>query len=161
MTEFGPHHHDQIVQAHRRLDAHDARINTMEISQAREAERSVHIQRSLGEIQSGITWINTVTPRFLIGSESVIISDRRTTGTAVVEAASLATADWFARAIARTRGSLSLIHGKTAGNIVEISAPAIEIGKVTQGQTDGILNYSLPLSLCPVTGMDELRIIAR
>lgn len=57
MTEFGPHHHDQIVQAHRRLDAHDARINTMEISQAREAERSVHIQRSLGEIQSGITWI--------------------------------------------------------------------------------------------------------
>ena len=39
------------------------RINSMEILQAREAERSVHIQRSLGEIQSGITWIT----RLVIG----------------------------------------------------------------------------------------------
>lgn len=63
MTEFGPHHADQIVQAHRRLDAHDARINKMEVDHAREAERSIHIQKSLGEIQSGITWIT----RLVIG----------------------------------------------------------------------------------------------
>lgn len=104
---------------------------------------------------------NIVTPRFLIGSESVIITDRNVTGTAVVEATSLATINWFQRALDRTRGTLSLIHGKTAGNIVEITAPAIEIGKVSQGQTDGILNYSLPLSFCPVAGRDELVIISR
>lgn len=104
---------------------------------------------------------NTVVPRFLIGSESVIISDRKTTGQAVVEATSLATIDWFARAIARTRGALALAHGKTAGNIVEIACPALEIGKITQGQTDGILNYSLPLAACPVNGMDELVITVK
>lgn len=104
---------------------------------------------------------NTVTPRFLIGSESVIISDRRTTGTAVVEATTLATMNWFARALDRTRGALSVIHGTVAGNIVEIDAPAIEIGKISQGQTDGILNYSLPLSLCPVAGRDEIAITVR
>lgn len=104
---------------------------------------------------------NTVTPRFLIGSESVIITDRRSTGTAVVEATSLATSDWFDRAIQRTRGTLSVVHGTVAGNIVEITAPAVEIGKVSQGQTDGILNYSLPLSFCPVVGLDELVIISR
>ena len=104
---------------------------------------------------------NTVTPRFLIGSESVIISDRRTTGQAVLEATNLATINWFQRALDRTRGALELTHGTTAGNIVEINAPAIEIGKISQGQTDGILNYSIPLSLCPVTGRDELSIVVR
>ncbi|RCW77816.1 phage tail tube protein [Paracoccus lutimaris] len=104
---------------------------------------------------------NTVTPRFQIGSESVIISDRRTTGQAVVEATNLATINWFQRALARTRGALELVHGVTAGNIVEINGPAIEIGKISQGQTDGILNYQLPLSFCPATGRDELSIVVR
>lgn len=102
---------------------------------------------------------NTLTPRFLIGDEKIMISDRKTTGTAVVEARSLAEVDWFNRALKRTRGELKLTHGKTAGNIVEISAPAVEVGKPSQGQTDGIVNYSLPLSLCPVAGMDELKIV--
>lgn len=102
---------------------------------------------------------NTLTPRFLIGDEKIMISDRKTTGTAVVEARSLAEVDWFDRALKRTRGELKLTHGKTAGNIVELTAPAVEVGKPSQGQTDGIINYSLPLSLCPIEGMDELKIV--
>lgn len=104
---------------------------------------------------------NTLTPRFLIGDEKILISDRKTTGTAVVEARSLVEVNWFDIALKRTRGSLTLTHGKTAGNIVEITAPAVEIGRPTQGQTDGIINYSLPLSLCPDLGMDELKIVFR
>lgn len=104
---------------------------------------------------------NQVVPRFLIGSESVIISDRKTTGQAVVEARPLATINWFQHALARTRGALTLTHGTVAGNIVEITGPAVEIGKISQGQTDGILNYSLPLSFCPIIGRDELTITVR
>ena len=104
---------------------------------------------------------NTVTPRFLIGSESVLISDRKVTGQAVVEATSLATINWFQRALARSRGALTLIHGTVPGNIVEITAPAVEIGKITQNATDGILNYSLPLSFVPVAGRDELSIVVK
>ena len=104
---------------------------------------------------------NTLTPRFLIGDERMMISDRKTTGTAVVEGRTLAEVNWFDKARSRTRGALSLTHGTETGNIVEISAPAVEIGKPTQGETDGIVNYSLPISLCPVSGRDEITITTR
>ncbi|MCM2431955.1 MULTISPECIES: phage tail tube protein [Agrobacterium] len=101
---------------------------------------------------------NTLTPRFLIGDEKVIISNRSSTGTAVVEARSLATVNWFDKALTRESGELSITHGTVPGNIVEITAPAVEVGEPTQGQTDGILNYSLPLDLCAINGLDELKI---
>lgn len=104
---------------------------------------------------------NTVTPRFLIGEEEMKITDRKTTGTAVLVATSIATQNWFAVTQARTRGALQAVHGTVAGNIVEISGPAVEIGKPSQGQTDNIVNYSLPLAFCPVTGRDELLITVR
>ena len=104
---------------------------------------------------------NTVTPRFLIGSESVIITDRKSSGSATLEARLVAQADWFGKAISRARGVLSLEHGKTEGNIVEFTAPAVEIGKPSPGDTDNIVNYSLPLSLVPVNGRDELSIVVR
>ena len=104
---------------------------------------------------------NTLTPRFLIGDERVMISDRSSTGTAVVEARHLADINWLQRALDRTSGPLSLVHGVTAGNIVEVTAPAAELGSPTQGQTDGIVNYSLPLQFCPVLGRDEVKITVR
>lgn len=104
---------------------------------------------------------NVLTPRFLIGDERMLISDRKSTGTAVVEARHLSEINWFAKARSRERGALSIIHGTAAGNIVEVPAPAVEIGKPTQGNTDGISNYSLPLALCPTAGMDEFKIIIR
>ncbi len=104
---------------------------------------------------------NTVTPRFLIGDENMIITDRRATGTAVVEARPIAEVDWFAKARLRTRAAMSIIHGTTAGNIVEVTAPAVEIGKPTIGESNNIATYSLPLSLCPVTGRDEMAIVVR
>ncbi|WP_444460329.1 phage tail tube protein [Rhodobacter capsulatus] len=104
---------------------------------------------------------NTVTPRFLIGEEEMKITDRKATGTAVVVAKSIATKDWFSIAKASSRGDLLIVHGKTAGNIVEIAAPAVEIGKPAQGQTDNVANYSLPLRFCPLAGRDEFKIIVR
>ncbi|KAA2314556.1 hypothetical protein E0K93_09570 [Puniceibacterium sp. HSS470] len=104
---------------------------------------------------------NTLTPRFLIGDELMLISDRSSTGTAVVEARDIATIDWFAIAQTRARGALALTHGTVDGNIVELAAPAVEIGRPTQGQTDGIVNYTLPMMLCPVTGTDELVLTVR
>ena len=104
---------------------------------------------------------NTVTPRFLIGDERMIITDRKSTGTAVVEARTLATVDWFAISRNSTRGALSIVHGKTAGNIVEVTAPAVEIGKPSQGQTEGILNYSLPMRLCVDTTPRAMKITVR
>jgi hypothetical protein len=99
-----------------------------------------------------------VEPRFLIGSENIRITDRQVSGTAVIEAHRMAEKDWFAIAQARTRGVLSAVHGTVAGNIVKFDAPAVEIGRPTQGQTQKIVNYSIPLMLCPDAGDDELKI---
>ena len=104
---------------------------------------------------------NTIVPRFLIGDEAVEITDRQSSGTAVVEARPLADVDWFGKAMSRARGALLLTHGTVAGNIVEFAAPAVEIGKPTQGNTDGILNYSLPLTLATTAGLDEIAITIR
>lgn len=99
---------------------------------------------------------STIIPRMLIGEESIKYSGRKPTGTAVVQAASLATVNWFSIAKAHTKDALHVQHGGTAGNIVEIDAPKVQIGRLTQGQTDGIANYSLPLMLVPDSGNDEL-----
>lgn len=88
-----------------------------------------------------------VAPRHLIGAESIEITDRAATGTAVVEAKTMATKDWFAIARAATRGALSLTHGLTAGNIVAFDADAVQLGRPTEGQSDNIRNYSLPLMI--------------
>jgi hypothetical protein len=101
---------------------------------------------------------NQVEPRFLVGEDSIQIVDRASTGTAVVEARSVATVDWVTRARDSTRGALAAQHGVTAGNIVKIAASAVEVGEPTYGQTQGILNASIPLDLCSDTGDDELLI---
>lgn len=104
---------------------------------------------------------NQVEPRFLIGDESVEIVDRKSTGTAVIEAGSVASKDWFGIARARTRGTLLVTHGLVAGNIIDISAPAVEIGRPSYGQTQGITNLSIPLMLCSSAGDDEIKISVR
>ena len=104
---------------------------------------------------------NQVEPRFLIGDESVRITGRQSTGTAVVEAKSLATKNWFQIAQQHSTGALDVQHGTVAGNIVEFDAPAVQIGRPTQGQSQGIANYSLPLMFKPVAGNDELKVTVR
>lgn len=101
---------------------------------------------------------NTLTPRFLIGDEKVLVSNRNATGTAVVEAKALSEINWFAKSLSKEGGALSIVHGTQAGNILTITAPKVQIGEPSQGQTDGILNYSLPLDLVPVNGRDELKL---
>lgn len=99
-----------------------------------------------------------VEPRMLIGEESIKITGRRATGSVVVQATSLATKNWFSIAQAHTKGALAVQHGTAAGNIVKIDAPKVQIGRPTQGVSQGIANYSLPLMLTPDVGNDELQL---
>ena len=99
--------------------------------------------------------------RFLIGAESVEITDRKISGTAVLEARSLATKDWFDIAKNNVKGPLHVQHGTVAGNIVEFEAPKVQIGSPTQGNSQGVLTYSLPLTLTPDVADDELVITVR
>lgn len=104
---------------------------------------------------------NQVEPRLLIGSESIEIVDRKATGTAVIEATELATMNWYDRAINRTRGALAAVHGTVAGNIIEVNAPNVEIGRPSYGQTQMITNVSLPLMFASVTTDDDIKLVVR
>lgn len=104
---------------------------------------------------------NTVTPTFRIGDEAILISGGSASGTTVVQAKKLADVNWFALAQARTRGALAFQHGKTAGNIIELNATAVEIGEPEPGNWNGILNYSLALDYCVTNGFDDFELICR
>lgn len=108
-------------------------------------------------IESGIE----VEPRMRIGTEAIELVDRRVTGTAVIQATQAADRDWLAIALARTRGALSLVHGTGAGNIVEVAAAAVEIGRWAYADAQGILDASLPLVFCPTAGDDEITLTVR
>lgn len=49
--------HDSMLQVHRRLDAHDSRIKTLETQQAVAAERSETIKQALDEIRGDQRWL--------------------------------------------------------------------------------------------------------
>jgi hypothetical protein len=99
---------------------------------------------------------NQVEPRLLINHESIQVSDRRVSGSAVMEATLLATKNWQSIALGHTTGAMAIVHGTVAGNIVEIDAPAVQIGRYGQGESQGILNNTLPMMMLPSAGNDEL-----
>lgn len=104
---------------------------------------------------------NEVQPRFLIGDERMQLTDRQSTGSAVVEAKTMADKNWFDAATSKTTGSMQLVHGTAAGHIVQIDAPKVQIGRPTQAESQKIINYTLPLMFLPDAGDDELVLTVR
>jgi hypothetical protein len=97
-----------------------------------------------------------VEPRLLINTESVQYVERQATGEAVMEAAALATINWFSIAQAHTTGLFALQHGLTAGNIVKVDGVAAQIGMPDYGETQKIVNQTLKLMMKPSAGNDEV-----
>jgi len=104
---------------------------------------------------------NDISPLFQIGAEEVPISNRSSTGTAVIRGTSVADFDVFGIVRARTRDEVTLTHGTTAGNIVEVTCPAVELGAPSVTQIKNIVHHQVGLSLCPVNGLDEITITVR
>lgn len=100
---------------------------------------------------------NAVNYRSLIGSESVIMTDRQVTGTAVFEAPTITSKDFFAAALASTLGSLSITHGTAAGNKFKIDSTRIDIANPTYTDNNGIHMLSVPFVAVPSSaGNDEI-----
>ncbi|CAD7055455.1 hypothetical protein RHAB21_00721 [Pseudorhizobium halotolerans] len=102
-----------------------------------------------------------IEPRMLINHESIQQVDRQMTGSAIMDAVSLAEKNWFQIAQAHTKGALLATHGLTAGNIVEFEGPAVQIGRPTYGESQRILNNTLPLMFTPIAGNDEFKITVK
>jgi len=103
----------------------------------------------------------TVTHRALVGSEAVIITDRAPSGKVVIEAVPVATKDFWSIAKLATLGALSIQHGNTEGNIVQLDAPQVQLVKPSYSDSDKIRMLNLDLTLNPSAGNDELKITVR
>lgn len=122
---------------------------------------SLHGQSALGfenfKLDAGVK----VEPRILINKETIEITDRESTGEVTLEAASLATVNWFNIAHAHTTGVLAFAHGTVAGNIVQIDAPKVQIGRPKYGESQKIINNVLPLMFQRNAGNDEFKITVK
>jgi len=104
---------------------------------------------------------NAVAYRKLIGSESVIITDRKPSGQITFEAGLVATKDWWTTARNATLAALQIVHGTVAGNIIQIDAPKVQIGAPQYQDQDGIAMLQCDLTFTPNAGNDEISIVAK
>lgn len=110
-------------------------------------------------VQCSLDVACNVVYRNVVGNESVELVDRAPSGQCVIESPTISTKDWFSTAVNSTTGALSIVHGTSAGNIVTIGAPNVQIVSPTYGESDGISTLQLGLSLVPGSGgNDEITI---
>jgi len=101
---------------------------------------------------------NETVYRELVGCDkSVLITNRATEGTCMIEAPTIAQKDFFTIANQDTTGVLTMLHGTTAGNRVTLLAPKVDIGNPSYEDSDGIQMLSLPFAAIPTSaGNDEV-----
>ena len=103
---------------------------------------------------------NNIVYRELIGcTKEVLITDRRPAGTVMIEAPTIAAKNFFTDALGSATGSLSFLHGTTAGNRITFTAAQADLTQPTYQDSDGIHMLSLPYVATPTTaGNNEVSI---
>jgi len=90
-------------------------------------------------------------------SAAVVIADRVGSGSVVIEAPAISDKDFFAAALPPvTLAPLALVHGISAGNIVAVVAPKVQVIKPRYGDDQGIATLEMDLVPTPDAGNDEL-----
>lgn len=104
---------------------------------------------------------NTVTYRQLVGAESVLITNRKPTGQATIEAVSVTTKDWWTQAKNAATGPFGVKHGLTAGNIISITSQSMQITAPKYSDSDGVAMFDFGMQFMPINGNDEFVIVAK
>ena len=105
---------------------------------------------------------NQVVFRSLVGFEGVLLTDRQPAGSVSMEATTVAQKDWWTSIRNATTAAMEIIHGTTAGNIVEIDTPNLQIIEPSFADSDGIVMLNANLALIPgAAGNNEITITVR
>ena len=105
---------------------------------------------------------NTLAFRQLVGAQQALITDRVPVGTVSIEAGPVATHDWWTEAESATTAPLQLIHGTTAGNIIELDAPLVQLTNPQYQDLQGVAMLQMNAVLVPSTaGNDEFSMQVR
>jgi len=99
---------------------------------------------------------NEVIYRELVGgTKEVLITDRRPSGTAVIEAVALSAHNFFTDYTGTSTGTNTWLHGTSAGNKVTVSCPQTDLGQPTYEESDGITMLSLPFYATPTAAANN------
>lgn len=105
---------------------------------------------------------NQAAYRNLINCERVRISGRETTGQVTIDAPDIADKDYFLALESHntvTTGAVSATHGKTAGNIVELSGEQVQLSGLSPQDAEGIMQYQIEARYLGNTGDDEFKLV--
>ena len=111
-----------------------------------------------GALQSWeLDFANEVIYRELVGgTKEALITDRRPSGSMVIEAVALSSKNFFTLATGTTTGTNTWSHSGGAGNIVTVSCPQTDLGQPTYEDSSGITMLNLPFYATPTdAGSDE------
>lgn len=101
---------------------------------------------------------NNIVYRNVIGGESVLLTNRAPTGQFLIEAPAIGTKDFFAAVESHagiTTGAFQIIHGTTAGNIITVDAPAVQLTSITEQNSDDIEMYQMDAQFLNSSGDDD------
>tara|TARA_Y100001963_G_scaffold34662_2_gene48282 strand:+ start:880 stop:1818 length:939 start_codon:yes stop_codon:yes gene_type:complete len=104
---------------------------------------------------------NEIVHRVVVGgTEEVLITDRKPSGSCTIESVLLASHNFFTDATGSSTGTNTWAHG-SAGNKVTVSCPQSDIGAPSYGDSDGIRTLEIPFVATPTGsgGNNELSIV--
>ena len=103
---------------------------------------------------------NAVEPRMLIGSESILITDKNESLTASVEAVPVTTYNPYTVAQAQTLQAISLIHRTVAAKRAKLDIPSAQQARLTGLDTgnQNIVEWPLKFMPLPTVGNDQWKL---
>ena len=106
---------------------------------------------------------NVIVPRPDVSSadgyNGVRLTERKPKGSITPEATLVSDYDWWGKLAASTQTALTLKIGSTAGNIICINAPTVQLGGLTYADRAGIRSYNAPIEFTTNTGDNEISFI--
>ncbi|WP_339678356.1 phage tail tube protein [uncultured Zhongshania sp.] len=98
--------------------------------------------------------------RNVVNSESVILTDRAPAGTLVFEQEAIGTKNFWALSKSGALVEIDIVHGTTAGNIVQITGSQVQLSQPSLGDSDGLSTMSMNTLWTPTdSGDDEVAIV--
>ena len=91
-----------------------------------------------------------------MSSREIIIGGRSTKGTITFQEPALSDKDWYAAILAATQAAFAFQISTTAGKIVKIDAPKVQLVNPRKGNQNGIATLQCDLVVAPNAGNDEI-----
>lgn len=136
-------------------------IKPLQVSNVNTTPFTLHSYSAVASDLS-IDFGNQVVHRSLIGgAESVLITDRKVSGSVTIEATTVTAKDWFAICKAATIGAIDITHGTVANNKVQVTSSGVQLANPRYSDQDGIQMLQMDLRFVPTSGNDELSIVVK